>query len=190
MSLSQITPVKRKLLDQVRDLIRLKHYAYSTEKTYIYWIRNYIFFHNKQHPKDLGAREIEQYLTWLAKIKKVSSSTQNQALNSIVFLYKQVLKIDPGNFSNALRAKKSNYIPEIISREKILDMIEQSNGVYKLLAILLYGCGLRLSELFRLRIKDIDFNHKMVKVYKSRTVMLPELAISLLKKLNSTNNCN
>jgi len=186
MSSSEAPIVKKKLLDQVRDLIRLKHYAISTERTYIYWIKGYIFFNNKRHPKDMGAEEIKNYLTWLAKDRRVSASTQNQALNAIVFLYKKVLKIEPGDFSSAFRAKKSNYIPEIISRKKILDIIDHSNAIYKLMVILLYGCGLRVSELFRLRVKDIDLEHLMIKIYKSkggksRTVMLPECSVDMVK---------
>ncbi len=183
---------KIKLLDQVRNLIRCKHYSYSTEKVYVYWIRNFILFNKKKHPKEMGAKEIKAYLTYLAKNRGVAASTQNQALNAIVFLYKKVLRLDPGNFDGALRAKATNYIPQIISREKILDIIDQSSGTYKLMIILLYGCGLRVSELFNLRIKDIDFDLKMVSIFmgkgnKNRTVMLPEFAIPYLNDIIKKN---
>lgn len=188
MSLSPTVAVQPpKLLDQVRNHLRLKHYSYSTEKSYIYWIRNFIIFHGKKHPKEMGAPEIEVYLTWLAKERKIASSTQNQALNALVFLYKQILKMEPGNFGGAMRARKSNYIPEIIPRETIFSIIEHSTGVYKLMVMILYGCGLRVNELLRLRVKDVDIYHRLVKIYmgkgdKSRTVMLPEAAVPLIEK--------
>lgn len=183
---------KVKLMDQVRSVMRLKHYSYSTEKVYVYWIRNFIIFNNKRHPKELGTEDIKRYLTWLAKERRVAASTQNQALNAIVFLYKKVLNMDPGNFDGALRAKASNYIPQIISREKIFDIIESSSGIYKLMVILLYGCGLRVGEIFNLRTKDINFDQKMITIYlakgnKSRTVMLPDFAIKYLKSLLKKN---
>ncbi|WP_442944779.1 phage integrase N-terminal SAM-like domain-containing protein [Nostoc sp.] len=101
----------KKLLEQVQDVIRLKHYFYQTEKTYIYWIRHYIFFHNKRHPKDMGSKEIEEFLTHLAVNENVATSTQNQALHAVIFLYKQVLKQDLDLKVDAVRAKKSKYLP-------------------------------------------------------------------------------
>lgn len=178
---------KRKILDQVRDCIRVKHYSYNTEKIYVYRIKEFILFHNLKHPKDMGANEIKQYLTWLAISRRVSASTQNQALNALVFLYKQILRKDLGDFSGALRAKKSNYVPTIISRKEISLLINNSRGVYRLMLTLLYGCGLRISELFDLRIQNIDIRGRQLRIYeskgnKSRTVMLPEASICLLKK--------
>lgn len=177
---------KKKLLDLVREKIRIKHYSYNTERVYIYRIKEFILFNNKKHPKGLGSKEIESYLSWLAIDKQVSASTQNQALNAIVFLYKHVLGQDPGDFTSAHRAKSSNYIPTIISREEISQIINASRGVYRLMIVLLYGCGLRINELFSLRIQDIDIKGKELRIYqskgkRSRSVMLPEVSIPQLK---------
>ncbi|MBD1835247.1 phage integrase N-terminal SAM-like domain-containing protein [Cyanobacteria bacterium FACHB-472] len=130
----------KKLLKQVQDVIRLKHYSYQTEKTYIYWIRGYIFFHNKRHPKDMGSKEIEEFLTHLAVNESVAASMQNQALHAVLFLYKEVLKQDLDLKVDAVRAKKSNYLPTVLTK---LAIIQKLSGVYQLLIKLLYGTGLR-----------------------------------------------
>ena len=170
---------KSKLLDQVREVIRLKHYSYSTEKAYVYHIYRYIIFHNKRHPRDMREKEIREFLTHLAVDKNVAASTQNQVLNAIVFLYKQVLKIELGDFSKHVRAKKSIIVPTVLSKNETDQFIRNAKpGVYKLMIQMLYGCGLRLSELFNLRIHDIDFDQQQITIrnakgQKDRTVMLP-----------------
>lgn len=173
-----------KLLDQVRNIIRAKHYSYKTEKTYILWIRQFIFFHNKKHPKDMGEDEIGQFLTHLAVKKKVSSSTQNQALCALVFLYKHVLKKEIENL-DLIWAKKSKHIPVVLSKEEIRTLFNQLSGIYWIMAMLLYGSGLRLKEVLNLRVKDVDFNYNQMiirdtKGKEDRVVPLPRKVIEPL----------
>jgi len=141
----QSTPKSRKLLDQIRDAIRLKHFSYSTEKTYVHWAKRYILFHNKRHPAEMGATEIEAFLTHLAKDENVSSSTQNQALNALLFLYRNVLQIDLPVPLHALRAKRSEHLPTILSKDEVVRLLSGMRGLHQLMAKLLYGCGLRLT---------------------------------------------
>lgn len=171
--------VKKKLLDIVREKIRLKHYSISTEKTYVYWIKNYIFFHNKKHPIEMGKAEIEQYLTSLAVKNKVSPTTQNQAFSAILFLYKEVLGVDLTNENiQALRAQERKHIPVVLTKEEVMKVIENTTGIYQLIVTLMYGCGLRMSEVLSLRLKDIDFGFDKVYIWdskslKDRTIPLP-----------------
>ncbi len=118
----------RKLLDQVRDAIRVKHYSYRTEQTYVGWIRRYIIFHNKQHPKDMGGAEVEALLTHLAVEGAVSASTQNQALSALLFLYRTVLNQDLGQL-DALRAKRSRYLPTVLSKHDVRAVLHHVSGV-------------------------------------------------------------
>ncbi len=160
----------KKLLEVVSDKIRLKHYSYQTEKSYIGWIKRYIFFHNKKHPKDMGKVEIEQFLTYLAVERKVSPSTQNQAFNALLFLYEQVLEISIKNENiQALRAKKKIHIPVVLTQEEVAIVIHNMKGNYKLMLSLMYGCGLRMKELLNLRIKDIDFGFDKVYIFDSKS---------------------
>jgi len=163
--------VKKKLLDIVRDTIRFKHYSLSTEKTYIHWIKQYIFFHNKRHPKDMGKDEIEEYLTSLAIKNKVASSTQNQAFSALLFLYKEVLGIDMSEWNiQALRAQERKRIPVVLTKDEVKLVMENLKGVYKLITMLMYGCGLRMNEVIRLRVKDIDFGFDKVYVWDSKSL--------------------
>ena len=176
----------KKLLEQVQDVIRLKHYSYQTEKTYIYWIRHYILFHDKRHPKDMGTPEIEAFLTNLAVNKNVAASTQNQALHAVLFLYKEVLKQDLDLKVDAVRAKKSKYLPTVLTKDEVFAIIKQMSGVHKLLVKLLYGKGLRLNEALSLRVKDIDFGQNQITVrdtkgHESRVTILPESIAEELK---------
>ena len=168
----------RKLLDQVREKMRVKHYAYRTEKTYIFWIRRFIFFHGKRHPKDMGAKEIEAFLTHLAVNRRVAASTQNQALNALIFLYKKVLHIDISDPINSVRAKRPARLPVVLSKDQTLNVIELMTGEQQLVVKLLYGSGLRLMECLRLRVKDVDFSMSQILVRhgkggKDRITMLP-----------------
>ena len=171
--------VKKKLLDMVRDKIRFKHYSISTEKTYIFWVKHYIFFHNKKHPIDMAKKEIEEFLTFLAVKKQVSPSTQNQAFNAILFLYKEVLGIDTGEWNiQALRAKERKHIPVVLTKEEVQKVLQNLTGTYKLITTLMYGCGLRMNEALNIRIKDIDFGFDKLYIWdskslKDRTVPLP-----------------
>ena len=179
-------PKPKKLFDQLRDTIRLKHYSYSTEKTYVHWARCYILYHNKRHPAEMGAAEIEAFLTYLAKEGYVSSSTQNQALNALLFLYRNVLQIDLPVPLHALRAKRSEHLPTVLSKDEVASVLAGMQGLHQLMAKLLYGCGLRLMECLRLRVKDIDFEQSQIivregKGEKDRATMLPASLIQPLK---------
>lgn len=138
-----------RLLDLVRQKIRLKHYSLRTEKVYVDWIRRYIFFHQKRHPRDLSAGHIEQFLTHLAVDRQVSASTQNQALSALLFLYKQVLEIDIPFLGDMVRAKPSKHLPVVFTQEEAQRVIAALEPEYVLPAKLLYGSGLRLMECLR-----------------------------------------
>ena len=146
-----------KFLDYVREVIRINHFSYSTEKTYVNWIYRFIIFHNKRHPEEMGGEEIADFLTNLVVERRVSASTQNQALNALVFLYKKVLKIPLEDFEFR-QARIGKRLPVVFSRDEAKVVISNLHGEFHLMASLLYGSGLRLTECLRLRIKDIDFN--------------------------------
>jgi len=177
----------KKLLDQVREVMRLKHYAYRTEETYVQWIRRYILFHNKRHPKEMGRPEIEAFLTDLAVNQQVAASTQNQALNAVLFLYHKVLGIEIVGI-NAVRANQPRNLPVVLTKAEALAIIQKIDGPHQLVVKLLYGSGLRLSEALRLRIKDLDFAQKQITVRdgkgrKNRITMLPASALTELQDL-------
>ena len=182
----------KKLLDILRDKIRVKHYSIRTEQVYIGWTKRYIIFHNKKHPKDMGKVQIEEFLTHLAVDCHVSPTTQNQAFNAILFLYEQVLHISLKEENiQALRAKERKHIPVVLSIEEVRNIIFNMNGIYALMVKLMYGCGLRMHEVLNMRIKDIDFSFDKVYIWdskslKDRTVPLPlsvkeELKIQIKK---------
>jgi integron integrase len=176
----------KKLLDQVRDTIRLKHYSYRTEETYVQWIRRYILFHNKRHPQEMGVPEIESFLTHLAIEGNVTASTQNQALNAIVFLYRHVLQQELDDRINAIRARRSQHLPVVLSPVETFAIIQQTTGVHRIMLQLLYGSGLRLRECMELRVKDIDFDQSQLiirsgKGGKDRVTLLPQVVIEPLQ---------
>jgi len=179
---------KPKLLDQVRYALRVLHYSYKTEKAYIPWIYQFVVFHNKRHPAEMGEKEIREFLTHLAVKQKVAASTQNQALCAIIFLYREVLKMDIGDFSDGLIwAKKPGHLPEVYTPEEAQAILNNLTGVYWIMANLLYGAGLRLIECLRLRVKDIDFTYKKITVRegkgaKDRPTLLPVVVIPALQK--------
>ena len=175
-----------KLLDQVRDRIRVKHYSISTEKLYVQWIKRFILFHGKRHPAELGAAEVEAFLTHLAVDGHVSASTQNQALSALLFLYKEVLVMDLPWLENVVRAKRPVRLPVVLSRTEVRAVLVRMNGVYALMANLLYGTGMRLMECVRLRIKDVDFGRGEIivrdgKGAKDRVTMLPVSVVAGLQ---------
>ncbi len=187
--------VKRKLLDLVRDKIRLKHYSYSTERTYVYWIKQYIFFHNKKHPIEMGKAEIESYLTKLATKDNVSPTTQNQAFSAILFLYKEILGVDVSEWNiQALRAQERKHIPVVLTKNEVNLVLQNVPQEYTLLVNLMYGCGLRMNEVLNLRIKDVDFGFNKIYVWdskslKDRTVPLPQkLKAQLLTQVEIVKN--
>jgi integron integrase len=169
----------KKLLDRLRDKIRFKHYSLSTQRVYLYWNKEYILFHHKKHPKDMGKLEIESFLTNLAINKNVSPATQNQAFNAILFLYREILNRNMNDMNiQSLRAKEKKHIPVVLSINEVKNIILSINGIYQVMLKLMYGCGLRMNELLNIRIKDIDFSFDKVYIWDSksqndRTVPLP-----------------
>jgi len=177
----------RKLMDQVSDAIRLKHYSYRTEQTYKDWIKRYILFHDKRHPREMGAPEIQAFITHLATEKNVAASTQNQALSAVLFLYRRVLQTDIDLPSNIIRAEKSKTLPVVLTQQEALAVISKMSGIPQLMTKILYGSGLRLMECLRLRVKDIDFGNRQIivrdgKGEDDRTTILPESLISALQR--------
>ena len=169
---------KPKLLDQVRNAIRVKHYSIRTEEAYVDWIRRFILFHGKRHPREMAEEEMAQFLSYLAREGNVAASTQNQALSALLFLYKEVLKQEIGWLEKVERAKRPQKMPVVLSRAEIKQLFAHLKGVPKLMAGLLYGSGLRLMECVRLRVKDVDFALAQITVReakggKDRVTMLP-----------------
>lgn len=178
--LNSPTQNKMKLLDQVRVAIRTKHYSIRTEESYVSWIKRFILFHNKKHPKFLGEKDINEFLSHLAVNKKVAASTQNQALCGIVFLYKHVLKIDIGELGEMVWAKKPKRLPVVFTRAEAQAIIDQLTGIKWIMVNILYGSGLRLMECLRLRVQDVDFEQKQIivrngKGAKDRATLFPEI---------------
>jgi len=178
----------RKLLEQVRDVMRLHHYSIHTERTYCGWIKRYIKYHNMTYREELinGEAKIEAFLTHLAVDKAVSPSTQNQAMNALVFLYKHVLKKSLGGNINAVRARKKVNIPVVMTRKEVARTIALMEGTPQLVVKLLYGSGLRISEALRLRVQDIDYELKQLTVRsgkgaKDRVTLFPSSAIPLFQ---------
>jgi integron integrase len=168
----------KKLLDQVRDKLRTRHYSYRTEKSYIAWIKRFILFHNKRHPMEMGENEVEQFLTHLAVHSRVAAATQNQAFNAVLFLYREILGRPLENIE-AVLAKRPQRLPTVLSRSEVQRILAAMSGTTALMAKLLYGSGLRISECIRLRVKDIDFDMNQIMVRdgkgaKDRITVLPE----------------
>ena len=168
----------KRLLDQLRERARYLHYSLSTEKVYLYWVRFFIRWHGLKHPKDMGAPEVEAFLTMLATERKVSASTHNQALSAILFLYREVLDLQPPWMENLQRPAHRRRIPSVLTRDEVAGLLAQLDGELALQARLLYGTGMRLMEGLRLRIKDVDFSrHEIIirngKGAKDRITMLP-----------------
>ena len=183
---SNSSPQGKKLLDQVREVLRTKHYSYRTEKSYLDWIRRFILFHQKRHPAQMGVPEVQEYITYLAVDRKVSASTQNQALSAIVFLYRYVLDTDIVVPAAISRPSRPERIPTVLSRREALSVIARMEGVAQLVARLLYGSGLRIMECLRLRVKDLDFDNRQITVRggkgeKDRVSILPDSLVPDLK---------
>jgi integron integrase len=176
-----------RLLDEVRKALRVRHYSIRTEESYISWIKRYIFYHHKQHPKDLGHEEITQFLSHLATERNVAASTQNQALSALLFLYKEVLQMELPWLNKVVRAKRPARLPVVLPRKQTLQLLHQLSGTNWLVANLLYGSGLRLMEAIRLRVKDVDFDYDQIivrsgKGFKDRTTVLPTSLCKPLQK--------
>ena len=173
------TPRSPKLLDQMRDALRARHYSPRTEKTYISWVARFIRFHKMRHPKDMGEPEINEFVTYLAVDKKVSSSTQTQALSAVLFLYRYVFGLDIGDLGDIVRARKPHHIPVVMTRAETQAVLSKMSGDLLLMASLLYGSGLRLTECLHLRVQDLDLEGGEVVVFngkgnKDRLTVLPD----------------
>ncbi len=170
---------KKNLLDDIREVMRLRHYSIRTEQVYIHWVKRFCIFHQMKHPRKMGIPEIEAFLSHLATHEKIGRSTQNQAFNALLFLYKQVLRIPLEEPINALRAPRRQRIPVVMTREETQHVLDAMPGKMKTMAQLMYGSGLRLMECVRLRVQDLDFaaNQLIVRAgkgNKDRRTMLPQ----------------
>lgn len=168
-----------RLLDEVRDRIRLKHYSRRTEEAYTHWVKRFVLFHHKRHPREMGAPEIESFLTSLAVDRQVSAATQRQALAALLFLYKEVLGLDLPWLDDITRAKERMRMPVVLSKSEVGRLLAVMEGTHALMARLLYGTGMRLMECLRLRVKDVDFDRREITVRegkggKDRVTMLPD----------------
>jgi len=175
-----------RLMDRVRNRIRVKHYAYATEKTYSHWIKAFIHFHHLRHPQDMGAAEVEAYLSHLATARGVAASTQNQAMHAILFLYKEVLGVELPWLNGITHAKPSKRLPTVLTQTEVQALLKHASGLPGLVIRLLYGAGMRLMEGLRLRVKDIDFEHRSITIRagkgdKDRITMLPTSLIEPLQ---------
>jgi integron integrase len=178
---------KIKLLDRVRETIRFKHYSLRTEQVYLDWIKRFILFHGKRHPVEMGADEVRGFLSHLATKGRVAASTQNQAFSALLFLYREVLKQELPWIDNIERAKRPTKLPVVFTAQEAHMVLSKLNGPARLMANLLYGCGLRLNECVRLRVKDIDFGYLQITVRdakggRDRVTMLPVSLVESLRR--------
>ena len=167
-----------RLLDQVRDRLRVKHYSMRTEDTYLQWIRRFIFFHGKKHPREMGGPQVEAFLSHLATDARVAASTQNQALSALLFLYREVLQVDLPWLDGVVRAKRPKHVPVVLTENEVRALLAQLEGTRWLIVSLLYSSGMRLLEGLRLRVKDVDFERHEITVRdgkgaRDRVTMLP-----------------
>ena len=175
-----------RLLDQLWAAIRTRHYSIRTEDAYLYWVRKYILFHGKRHPAELGAPELEAFLTHLAVERNVAASTQSQALSAILFLYREVLGLQLPWLQEVVRARRPQRLPVVLTREEVARLLDALEGTVSLMGRLAYGSGLRLMECVRLRVKDVDFARREIVVReakgnKDRVTMLPQSLVAPLQ---------
>src|SRR5947209_9771389 len=180
-------PQQPRLLDRVRAALRARHYSRRTEKAYVHWIKAYVFFHGKRHPAEMGAVEVTAFLTALAVRDRVAASTQNQALNALLFLYREILSVELPWLDDLVRAKRPQHLPTVLTRDEVRAVLERLDCTPRLMALLLYGAGLRLFECCRLRIKDVDFATNQITIRdgkggKDRMTMLPRTVKADLAK--------
>jgi integron integrase len=189
---------KPRLLDMLRERLRMRHYSYRTEQQYVHWARRFILFHGKRHPAELAGPDVEAFLNHLANRRRVSASTQNQALAALLFLYREVLGTRLPWLDGIVRARRPQHLPVVLSSTEVHRVLAQMEGVYWLIASLLYGSGLRLSEALCLRVKDLDFEYRQIVVRdgkggKDRVTMLPEGLVAPLQRhllrVRDTHDC-
>ena len=174
----QPPPAKPRLLDEVRAVARMRHLSLRTEQAYVSWIKRFIFFHQKRHPRDMAEAEIREFISDLAVKERISASTQTVALSALLFLYRDVLKQELPYVSNIERAQKPKRLPVVFTRDEVKRILARLEGTHWLIAGLLYGSGMRLMECLRLRVKDIDFTYRQLTIRdgkgeKDRVTMLP-----------------
>ena len=179
-------PGSPRLLDRVRSAVRVRHYSIRTEEAYVAWIRRFILFHNKRHPLEMGAAEINAFLTHLAVEGRVSASTQNQAFSALLFLYAKVLEVEPGRIAGVIRAIRPKRLPVVLTRQEVREVLRRVEEGPRLVCGLLYGAGLRVLEALRLRVKDLDFGRGEITVRegkgdKDRVTMLPAALVEGLR---------
>jgi integron integrase len=176
-----------RLLDHVRAVLRRKHYSIRTEEAYVGWVKRFVLFHGKRHPREMGLPEVEAFLTDLAVAQKVAASTQNQALSALLFLYAEVLGQPLDGPVQSVRAKQPSRLPTVLTREEAMQVLDALTGIHQLMAKLLYGSGLRLMECVRLRVKDVDFGQRQIVVRdgkggKDRVAPLPDRLVEPLRE--------
>ncbi|HLO15228.1 MAG TPA: integron integrase [Anaerolineales bacterium] len=189
LSPSNVPPAgkPKKLLDQYGEFLRNRHYSLRTENTYIGWVRRYILYHNKRHPREMGVAEINDFITHLVNQKTISASTQNQAISAILFLYRNVLNIELDEKALVpIRPTKPKRVPTVLSRNEAKKVIANMDGVHKIMVQLMYGSGLRLMEVMRLRVKDLDFANRQIivrdgKGENDRVTMFPDVLFEPLR---------
>jgi integron integrase len=180
-------PKGKKLLEQYNEALRNRHYSLRTEKTYISWVRQYILYHNKRHPREMGVAEINDFITHLVNQKTVSASTQNQAISAILFLYRHVLNIQLNETALIpIRPTRPKRVPIVLSKDEAKRVIAKMEGIYKVMAQIMYGSGLRLMEVMRLRVKDLDFANRQIVVRdgkgeNDRVTMFPDVLLEPLR---------
>src|SRR3990172_2384873 len=177
----------KRLLDQVRDKIRAKHYSIRTEEAYLHWVKRFILFHRKRHPRDLGAKEVEAFLSHSAVARKVSASTQNQAKSALLFLYKEVLQVDLPWLTDIVSAKRPTRLPVVLTQSEVAELLAHTSGTSGLILRMVYGTGMRIMECMRLRVKDIDFERAEITIregkgFKDRMTMLPKSVVRPLQE--------
>jgi integron integrase len=176
-----------RLLDRVRSELRLRHYSLRTEEAYVHWVRRYVVFHGRRHPEALGEAEIAAFLSHLACAERVAAATQNQALCALVFLYRVVLRRPVGELSGLVRAQRARRVPVVLTRDEVRAVLARLDGECGLVARILYGAGLRLLECLRLRVKDLDFPTREIRVQQAkgrrgRVAPLPEACVAPLRE--------
>jgi integron integrase len=175
-----------RLYDRIIEVLRVRHYARRTEEAYLHWIGRFILFHDRRHPRQLAEDDVNRFLTHLAVQEHVAASTQNQALSAILFLYEKVLEQPLNRIDGVVRARRPKRLPVVLSRDEVRRVLNELEGGYRIIGLLLYGAGLRLLECLRLRVKDVDFERRELTVRggkgdKDRRTMLPEAAVESLR---------